>query len=103
MMPDRAIDVRRTASGDPLAFEVTVRERGDETHHRVTLAKKDCDRLTRGGHSPEQCIDAAFRFLLDRESKESILGRFDVGVISRYFPEFEREFPRYLTHADSRG
>ena len=36
------------------------------------------------------------RFLLDREPKESILGRFDVTVISRYFPEFERELPHYL-------
>jgi len=39
----------------------------------------------------------AFRFLLDREPKESILGRFDVTAISRYFPEFEREMPRYFS------
>jgi hypothetical protein len=35
--------------------------------------------------------------LLDREQKESILARFDVTVISRYFPEFERELLRYLS------
>ena len=40
--------------------------------------------------------EATFRFLLDREPKESILTRFDVTVIARYFPEFERELPRYL-------
>ena len=34
---------------------------------------------------------------LDREPKESILGRFDVTAILRYFPEFEREMPRYLS------
>jgi hypothetical protein len=45
---------------------------------------------------PERCLEAAFRFLLDREPKESILGRFDLTVISRYFPEFERELPHYL-------
>ncbi len=38
-----------------------------------------------------------FGFLLDREPKESILGRFDVTVIARYFPEFERELPNYLS------
>ena len=27
--------------------------------------------------------------LLEREPKESILGRFDVSVIGRYFPDFE--------------
>ena len=47
----------------------------------------------------EGWLDAAFRFLLDRERKESILGRFDVTVISRYFPEFERELPRYLSQS----
>ena len=49
--------------------------------------------------TPERCLEAAFRFLLDREPKESILRRFDVTVISRYFPEFERELPRYLSRS----
>jgi hypothetical protein len=40
---------------------------------------------------------SAASFLLDREPKESILRRFDVTEISRYFPEFEREMPRYLS------
>ena len=44
-------------------------------------------------------LEAAFRFLLDREPKEAILGRFDVTVISRYFPEFERELPHYLSRS----
>jgi hypothetical protein len=47
--------------------------------------------------TPENFIKAAFRFLLDREPKESILRQFDITVISRYFPEFERELPRYLS------
>jgi hypothetical protein len=34
--------------------------------------------------------------LLDREPKEQILAQFDVSVISLYFPEFERELPKYL-------
>jgi hypothetical protein len=32
-----------------------------------------------------------------RPRAEGTLGRFDVTVISRYFPEFERELPRYLS------
>jgi hypothetical protein len=47
--------------------------------------------MTAGKHTPERCLEATFRFLLDREPKESILGRFDATVISRYFPEFERD------------
>jgi hypothetical protein len=93
------IQVRRTADGDPLEFEVVVREAKGETHHHVTMAGETCERLTAGKHTPERCLEAAFRFLLDREPKESILSRFDVTVISRYFPEFERELPRYLSRS----
>jgi len=90
------IEITRTAEGDPIEFEVVVREGKGETHHRVTMSREACERLTAGKHTPERCLEATFRFLLDREPKESILGRFDVAVISRYFPEFERELPRYL-------
>jgi hypothetical protein len=91
------IEVRRSGEGDPLAFDVIVREGEGETRHQVTMSRATCDRLTAGACTPERCIEAAFRFLLEREPKESILRRFDVTVISRYFPEFERELPRYLT------
>jgi hypothetical protein len=91
------IELRRIADGDPLEFEVVVREGKGETRHHVTMGRAHAERLAAGKHTPEQCLDAAFRFLLDREPKESILRRFDVTVISRYFPEFERELPGYLT------
>lgn len=91
------IEVRRTAEGDPLEFQVVVRDGRGETRHRVTMSRATCERLTAGRHAPERCLEAAFRFLLDREPKESILARFDVTLISRYFPDFERELPRYLS------
>ena len=90
------IQVRQTADGDPLAFAVVVRDGAGETHHDVTMSRKTCDELTGGAHALERCIEAAFRFLLDREPKESILRQFDVTLISRYFPEFTRELPHYL-------
>jgi hypothetical protein len=91
------IEVRRTAANDSLVFDVVVREGKGETRHHVTMSREMCERLTAGKHTPERCIEAAFRFLLDREPKESILGRFDVTAISRYFPEFEREMPHYFS------
>ena len=93
----RMIEVKRTREGDPLEFEVIVRVGGGETRHHVTMARDTCERLTAGRHTPVRCIEAAFQFLLDREPKESILRHFDVTVISHYFPEFERELPRYLS------
>jgi hypothetical protein len=90
------IEVRRTSSRDPLEFEVVVHEADGESRHHVTIGKDACARWTANRHTPERCIEAAFRFLLEPHPKESILGRFDVSVIARYFPEFERELPRYL-------
>jgi hypothetical protein len=94
-MTSTVIEVRRVAD-DPLAFAVVVREARSETRHHVTMSRATAERLAAGQHPPERCVEAAFRFLLDREPKESILRRFDVDVIARYFPEFERELPRYL-------
>ena len=90
------IEVTRKTATDPLAFEVVIREGSGESRHHVTMTRLMCDRLAGSARTPESCVEAAFRFLLDREPKESILARFDVSVISRYFPEFERELPRYL-------
>lgn len=96
MTADHIIRVHSAPSDDPLTFAVSVGEHGSETRHHVTIAEADYERLTGGHHTPEQCVEAAFRFLLDREPKESILSRFDLAVISRYFPEFERELSHYL-------
>lgn len=83
--------------GDPLRFDVCVREGKSETRHRVTLSTADAARLGRGAPA-EETIAAAFRFLLDREPKESIFAGFDVSVISRYFPQFEKEIGAYLSN-----
>jgi hypothetical protein len=93
------IQVERAGEGDPLEFEVIVRVGNGETRHHVTMARETCERLTMGRHTPEHCIETAFRFLLDREPQESILRRFDISVISRYFSEFECELPRYLSQS----
>ena len=91
------IEVRRTPRRDLLEFDVVVNDGKGESRHRVTMTTATGERLAAGNYSPERVVEAAFRFLLDREPKESILGAFDVAVISRYFPEFEKELPRYLT------
>jgi hypothetical protein len=91
------IQVRLTGERESFIFDVVVCEGKGETRHYVTMSREMYERLTKGKHTPERCLEAAFRFLLDRESKESILRRFDVTAISRYFPEFEREMPHYLS------
>ena len=82
---------------DETAFDVRVSEGKSETSHRVTLAGKDYERLSGGKVTPEELIRRSFEFLLEHESKESILARFDLTVISRYFPQYEKEIRKRLS------
>ena len=90
------IEVKATDQGDTYECQVTVSERGSETRHRVTLRKTDYERLAEDQASPEELVAESFRFLLEREPKESILRSFDLTVIGRYFPEYEREIVKRL-------
>jgi hypothetical protein len=90
------IQVRRRKADNPYEFEVSVREGSTQTLHRVTMSVTTCRRLSGEKTSPERVIEAAFRFLLDREPKESILRTFDVTDISTYFADFEKKIGRYL-------
>lgn len=74
---------------DNTTFEVVV-EAGTTTTHKVTLKTAYYEKLTGKRVTPEKLIEKSFRFLLDRESNTSILGSFDLPVIGRYFPEYER-------------
>jgi hypothetical protein len=96
--PMIAIEVTALERHDPPAFKVVLTEGKAENQYFVTIADATLERLA-PGIKAEACIEAAFRFLLDREPKEAILSRFDITLISRYFPEFEKELPRYLSNS----
>jgi hypothetical protein len=72
-------------------FEVTVDEQNSSTVHTVVLDDGYYQGLTEGRIAKEDFIKNCFNFLLQRESKESILSSFNVRVISKYFPEFEQQ------------
>jgi hypothetical protein len=86
------IDV--TAQGDG-TYHVTVTDQGSSSSHVVTVEPEDASRLGAGA-SGEELVEASFRFLLDREPRESIMGRFDLAVIGRYFPEYTDRIGDYL-------
>ena len=86
--------------GDAATFDVTLREGATETRHRVAVATGEAAKFS--GLAPECIVRATMEFLLDREPKESILAAFDIGVVRRYFPDFDRALPDYLARlADS--
>jgi len=76
------------------SFRVTVVDR-TTTSHEVGLQADYAQKLTNGKISKEALVNKSFEFLLERESNTSILRSFDLSVIARYFPEYEREISRY--------
>ena len=82
------IDLEQLAEG---TFLVRLIDGKSESSHRVTLNPEHYNRLTGGKISQEELVTRSFQFLLKREPKESILHDFDLQVIGRYFPEYERE------------
>ncbi len=83
------IEVTSTRAGEGWICDVRVRDDG-ETRHRVRVSGAELARLAPGASDPTELVRASFEFLLEREPKESILREFDLGVIARYFPEYER-------------
>ena len=88
------IKVEQLGDGE---FRVRVIEGASESAHRVTLRPEDYNRLAAGKAEPKELVRRSFEFLLENEPKESILARFDLSVIGRYFPQFEREIKRRLS------
>jgi hypothetical protein len=70
-------------------FEVVVKA-GRTTTHTVTLKQDIYQKLTNGMVPPERLIEKSFEFLLEREDNTAILSRFELPVIGRYFPEYEK-------------
>ena len=72
-------------------FQVRVSQGGSESSHTVTVPDDYHRKLTGGSISKEELVRKSFEFLLQREPKESILSSFELSVIARYFPEYERQ------------
>jgi hypothetical protein len=79
-----------------LAFDVIIGDAGGESRHRVTMSAEVAAAFAKLGADPRHCVEAAMRFLTDREPKEAILSEFDIQVIRRYFSDFDDAFPNYL-------
>jgi hypothetical protein len=75
------------------SFHVTIIA-SSTTTHEVTVSPSYAKQLCRPNQTTAALIEQSFAFLLARESNTSILRRFDLSVISRYFPEYESEMTK---------
>lgn len=89
-----SIHVERSSGG---RFQVTVAEGSGQSEYTVALKPGYYEKLTGRQVAEEVLIERSFRFLLERESRQSILREFDLSVIGHYFPEYEAEIQKRLT------
>jgi hypothetical protein len=74
--------------------DVRVEFAGESTQHTVTVSAAEVARWSTGAQRKdvEELVVRSFEFLLEREPPSSILRRFELSAIQRYFPEYDREF-----------
>ena len=77
-------------------FEITVK--ADQlTKHVVSVTDQMLLNLTNNKISKEELLNFSFNFLLEREPNTSILSKFDINVISKYFPEYISKVENYCS------
>jgi D-alanine-D-alanine ligase-like ATP-grasp enzyme len=84
------VDVRCDEAPAGWVCRVLVTDGGTRTEHEVSVSTTDLARLDPGAMTPDDLVRRSFAFLLAREPATSVLRRFDLMVISRYFPDYER-------------
>lgn len=77
-----------TPAGNDL-FRVEVTDGRGTSTHEVTIPDGYPEELGAADVPHTDLVFESFRFLLEREPKEQIMGRFELPVIGRYFPEYE--------------
>jgi hypothetical protein len=90
------VTVRAEPNADNWLCEVSVDHAATRTRHQVTVRRADLERWAGGAERDdvESLVERSFDFLLEREAPSAILATFELSVIQRYFPEYDRAFRR---------
>lgn len=75
---------------DENKFSVNLKEGFVSKDYEVTVDDDYYENLTCKNVSKEELVKNSIKFLLERESKDSILSSFDLKDIPNYFPEYEK-------------
>jgi hypothetical protein len=80
---------------DNNSFKVSV-TKDSSTEHIVLLNDFFHQNVTNNKLTKIELITNSFEFLLKRESNQSILKKFNLEVISQYFPEYIEEIKKII-------
>jgi hypothetical protein len=88
-----AMDVAVRPAAGGWVCEVALEHGGEQSRHTVSVSESDVRRWGQGqGEAAvEDLVRRSFDFLLEREPPSSILRRFDLAVIGRYFPDYDQQ------------
>jgi hypothetical protein len=90
------IDVRCEAVGVAWRCRVRVSDEAGASDYDVTIHEPGRFLPDAGVTDMDRLVRETFAFLLEREPRASILRRFDLAVVERYFPDYPREIRRRL-------
>lgn len=88
------IEVNCVEAGDGWICATTVSDAQGRSEYEVGVGRRDLARLAPGAIDPTDLVRRSFEFMLEREPRTSILTRFELPVIGRYFPEYEQTIRR---------
>jgi hypothetical protein len=89
----RIVEVTVAPDQSGWTCQVKIEEDGRTvSDHTVTVTASDVERLAPGS-TVEDLVKRSFEFLLEREPPRSILPRFSLPDIERYFPDYPRLLP----------
>ena len=77
------------------SFKVSV-TKDSTTEHIVLLNDRFHQDVTNNKLTKTALITKSFEFLLEKESNQSILKKFNLEVISQYFPEYIDEVKKFI-------
>jgi len=80
---------------DNNSFKVSV-TKDSLTEHIVLLSDRFHQDVTNNKLTKTELITHSFEFLLKKESNQSILKKFNLEVISQYFPEYIDEIKKII-------
>ncbi len=92
-------DQRATVSCDPheggWRCSVVLGDDAGATRHEVLVDRATLDDLAPAA-TPEMLVSESFSFLLERESRDSIMREFELPIIGRFFADYPDEIRRRL-------
>lgn len=94
-MSDRDLTVTCSPSEGGWRCTVVVGDDADATEHIVEVDHPTLDDLAPGA-PPEELVRESFVYLLEREPRESIMRRFELPLIARFFGDYPDEISHRL-------